>query len=102
MSENVSNYRRLRIAGRSVAAKAHARENEAPLHRNQKEEEPVHDARAQSRVPSSAEDRDDRLKDRPRRFRIEEQIAKLRRIESDDEPAECLIALSLTFRKGRE
>src|SRR5258708_4620336 len=93
---------KLRVPGRCIAPKPHPRESKPFLHRNQNEKEPVHDARAQSRVPSSAEDRDDCLKHLSRRLRIEEEIAKFRRIESDDESAECFVASLLASRKGRE
>src|SRR5881296_1697850 len=62
----------------------------------------IEQARAQARIPSPGQDRDHSLKHRSRRVRIEEEIAKLRRIEADHESPEGLVPPALTSGKRGE
>src|SRR5436190_20831742 len=91
-----------RISRLGVATETRAREGNALLHRNEREEEPVQDARPQAGVPLSGEHRDHRPKDGARRFRIEEEVAELRRVEANHEAAEGLVAPPLPFGEGGE
>src|ERR1700682_6143559 len=78
------------------------REPHPPLEANELEKEGDPDARRQRGAPVAGKDREQRADHPARRLFGEKEIAELRRIEPEDEPAERAVALALAPREAAE
>src|SRR5580765_8171438 len=78
------------------------REMHQPLKADEEEERDDPRARRECRPPVAGEDGDQRSEHAARRLLREEQIAELRRVETEDEPPERSVPLTLAPRVRAE